>query len=353
MTTDMPAPDAAYLWPPDLTGLLPAFQAETWLGQVHLITGGTALRLYLADEDAIVHVTPGDPGEWLVDLWLICDDRQRGSRRQYRDPWGPRADTDRFALLAEVFLLDAPDPLYRSTVTLHPSPENDPPPGLYDEYSDVWPLQGRVASAAREMLLQADTRDLHARVPGLTVGQAGGLLPFQSEGTWHGHPYYFRYRGGTASLRVGGPDVVSSPLWNATVLYGHAQAGCLDMDEFTYLFCVLGRKLQQAEYRYTFDLREGFHPDPDLPPASALLGINIGQWARSGKEATERLTEWLAALAEQFPDTPAGFTIDDVILTGEDTRAFPDPAPDFAVLSVPAPPRTDVGPAFDVRPDES
>lgn len=92
-------------------------------------------------------------------------------------------------------------------------------------------------------LLRRSTATVTRLIPGLDVETAGGACPFQAEGTWNGHPFYFRYRGGFAALRVGGQDVIIDPRWVASMDYGDPMAGFLDMAEFTYLMCVLAEQI--------------------------------------------------------------------------------------------------------------
>jgi hypothetical protein len=69
----------------------------------------------------------------------------------------------------------------------------------------------------------------------------GGVLPFQATGTWFGYAFYFRYRGGHASLSIGESEetVVRAPLWKARIPYGDTLGGVLDFHEFLELFATL------------------------------------------------------------------------------------------------------------------
>lgn len=98
-------------------------------------------------------------------------------------------------------------------------------------------------------------RDLSARVPGLLVTSAGGACPFQSEGTLHGYPYYFRYRSGWVSLELRHPQTEehsSEHLYSAGMEYGDDLAGWLDRDEFITLLTTLVPQLQRAPYLWEF-----------------------------------------------------------------------------------------------------
>ena len=48
----------------------------------------------------------------------------------------------------------------------------------------------------------------------------GGNCPVQGEGTVDGKPFYFRARGESWSMSIGGPDVVGAPEWYWEEDYG-------------------------------------------------------------------------------------------------------------------------------------
>jgi hypothetical protein len=119
----------------------------------------------------------------------------------------------------------------------------------------LWRVFRKAMSQARA---QADTAGLRARIPGLHVVSLGGSHPFQADGTWHGYPFYFRFRYGTARLDVGRPATGGVPLWTAeTDFEGYWGAGDLTIEEFTTLFCQLGASLSRHQ-----DADLSAFPDP-------------------------------------------------------------------------------------------
>ena len=61
----------------------------------------------------------------------------------------------------------------------------------------------------------------------------GGNCPVQAEGTINGKEFYFRARGDSWSLRIGGDDVVMAPDWSYEEDYGDNPfaAGWMTEDE--------------------------------------------------------------------------------------------------------------------------
>jgi hypothetical protein len=114
---------------------------------------------------------------------------------------------------------------------------------------------------AREQRLRTELDLLYAHVPDLWVNYAGGAVPFQAHGEWEGHQFYFRYRHGRASLSVGGNDAVIAPRWTAATAYGDGLSGFLDMDEFIYLFGLLGQRLQTAPQPYVYGYQGALEAD--------------------------------------------------------------------------------------------
>lgn len=97
-----------------------------------------------------------------------------------------------------------------------------------------------------------ETQRLALAVPHLDIFDAGGMVPFQASGLWEEYPFYFRYRHGHASLSVGGEDPVTAPRWTASATYGDPMSGFLTVNEFHYLFCYLGHRLEPAPQLYVF-----------------------------------------------------------------------------------------------------
>ena len=79
--------------------------------------------------------------------------------------------------------------------------------------------------------------------PEITTTLIGGNCPVQAEGTINGHEFYFRARGDSWSLSVGGPDVVGHPVWYYEQPYGEwPDAGWMSVDE-ARAFILKGAKI--------------------------------------------------------------------------------------------------------------
>lgn len=103
-------------------------------------------------------------------------------------------------------------------------------------------------------------RDLSAKIPGLLVESAGGVCPFQSEGTLQGMPYYFRYRSGYVSLTTMEPlsddvDEVDTlcPLYVAGTEFGEPLDGYLNRQQFVDLMLALVPQLEPAAFLWEFE----------------------------------------------------------------------------------------------------
>lgn len=172
----------------------------------------------------------------------------------------------------------------------------------------------------RQIRIDIETKAILDRIPNLKFESYGGMVPFQAEGKWLDWDFYFRYRSGEATLRIGyweetGPtkdseDLISAPYWASHTGYGDEFDGCLNMDEFAKLFIELASNLGDGWFPYQFEEVEGekriFAPARTLDDALKLLE------ERSAKE--ERV----------YSRTPSK----------QDDRVFPAERPDFLVLPV-------------------
>ena len=189
-----------------------------------------------------------------------------------------------------------------------------------------------------------DWSELERRVPGLSVSQAGGSVPFQSEGTLCGYSYYFRYRGGGVSLAVGAtdstPTVWSGALWSATTSYGDEWGGSLSQVEFEALMVELVPQLTRAPFLWQFSGRK-------VKLEDTALGVTMTRTyheeiyrslAHTADEAYERLHS-LDPVLESHGWTPkrqkAYFALREIhpVPLNEDTRVFPHPEPTFSVVA--------------------
>lgn len=97
----------------------------------------------------------------------------------------------------------------------------------------------------------ADWDFLSEVIPGLVITSAGGILPYQAEGTLHGLPFYFRCRHEQASIRlvaVGENAVSGSTLYTASTPAPHM----INDEQFIELLIHLVSSLKPAEFRWEF-----------------------------------------------------------------------------------------------------
>lgn len=69
--------------------------------------------------------------------------------------------------------------------------------------------------------------------PDIQIKWLGGNCPVQAEGTVNGKEFYFRARGDSWSMQIGGEDVVGDPEWEYEEDYGEGpyDAGWMTEDE--------------------------------------------------------------------------------------------------------------------------
>ena len=78
------------------------------------------------------------------------------------------------------------------------------------------------------------------------IGKPYGNCPVQAEGVVDGHDFYFRARGDSWSLGIGGEDPVAAPLWYYEEAYGvWPEAGYISDDQ-AYEFIQEAIKLFRA-----------------------------------------------------------------------------------------------------------
>ena len=173
-------------------------------------------------------------------------------------------------------------------------------------------------------------------IPTVIVSSAGGIVPFQAEGLLHGHPFYYRDRGGRASLKVNHVDAEnaygSDVLWSASI----------DTEEFgaweTFFrnFVYLVDHLEKHPYLYYF---KGYEV-VDYKTAertSETKDYEYAGWGFSAEEAyayTREPSAYLVSagisedmqermwLAREMESTPVK----------EDDRDYPAETPNFHVV---------------------
>ena len=204
-----------------------------------------------------------------------------------------------------------------------------------DYYIDTEEGYQAVSSALHNIAFNAtdrrDTEMIYARVPGLYIDGMGGSAPFQADGTWgEGFTWYFRYRHGYASLKVGWNEsddqdkqygYLINPHWVAGVKYSDDEYdGSLEVPEFTKLFCRLAKELKSEPFAYEF---KQLNPDPKgIIPMPAT----IRAW--DAKKARLELD------GKPYPYNSPHFKDKEYAMEplSEDIRVYPWPAPKFTVL---------------------
>lgn len=237
----------------------------------------------------LAHLVPSDLRHWRVAVWVVSTARDLELTRLALTV----AETSAPHATADVMI---PEDAFETSLD---------PAGVH-----YWYLRERMY----EMQLGVQLQPLTSRVPGLVVTDAGGAMPFQAHGTWHGYPFYFRYRSGHASLDISTDQdtVFSTPYWSAGCQYGDDYDGSLNMDEFIELFTRLGSQLVRAPFAYHF-------PDRDEAEDPARGGAWV--WGHTLAEACRSLRTEVDD-PDRFLPTPSN----------RDTRAFPPAGPQFVVL---------------------
>ena len=171
---------------------------------------------------------------------------------------------------------------------------------------------------SRQARMNRDTKPILDRIPNLEFESYGGMVPFQADGKWDGWPFYFRYRSGHVSLKLGywkgeGPnedsiDLTQAPYWASSQSYGDPLDGCLNMKEFISLFIELAANLEDGWFSYEFKEVDGegsFHA-----------------YGKTKEEAFRNLQTFSSTKGKVFSPEPIM----------EDNRVFPSVRPDFLVL---------------------
>lgn len=198
-------------------------------------------------------------------------------------------------------------------------------------------LRWITASDYRSVLRHRYT-ELFKRIPSLQLHSAGGMLPFQAEGTIDGLPFYFRYRSDYMSLTVAASErdeFWSKPLYQAGQEYGDGDGygGVLSHEEFMEQFPKMVKMLKKAPLLWEFKGR--YLQDNEEFNHTAGKEVTRHAWGYTAEEAyaclhsmeyfeDESLHETMRKVAENQNLSPISSTVDD--------RVFPDPEPDFAAL---------------------
>lgn len=182
---------------------------------------------------------------------------------------------------------------------------------------------------------------LEAFIPGIQVTSAGGLIPFQAEGTLHGHPFYYRERGGEASLNVGDlnggkPYIGDKALWSASEEVEEFRSG----PEWIVTLIRLVDTLDRSPFRYEFLGKEvnitGGKNNIEGLVTSEREQLYSG-WGFSAEEAfaaahetSKYLLEYLE-WEEEFAAAVRRMRNLSPVPVNQDTRDYPEDTPDFRV----------------------
>lgn len=170
---------------------------------------------------------------------------------------------------------------------------------------------------------------LEFRFPALEITQAGGVCPFQAEGTLHGMAFYFRYRHGYAELRIPSRQGWFKPLYCAGAEFGTSEdQGWLDGPEFVEVMSQLIPRLERARIFWEFP---GVEPEA-IGQIKAGTPRNYGDWGYTPEQAWASMHEPSQYLtgrgfdAETQAQWIAARRMSPVTVT-VDNRVFPDPDP--------------------------
>ena len=179
-------------------------------------------------------------------------------------------------------------------------------------------ITNEIRRISRQTRMNRDTKPILDRIPNLEFQSYGGMVPFQADGKWNGWDFYFRYRSGHVTLKLGyyggeGPtgdaiDLTQAPYWASSKSYGDPLDGCLNMDEFISLFLELASNLEDGWFSYSFKEIDG----EDI----------VYTYAETLEKALEALKIHSSKRGKTYSTTPVM----------EDNRIFPALKPDFLVL---------------------
>jgi hypothetical protein len=192
-------------------------------------TVSRSITISRRDEGSYTIARPNNDLTWQVDTWLTA-----------RVTSDPATMTLALAVLAD--RASETPPNYTDIID----------PAIFDDINTSKPRSGhaRVAHLIFRVIdlhIQQHEKDQFAALaPGAALRSHGGAVPFQAYGTWHDYEFYFRYRGGLASLRIGtsSETVVGQPLWSAHEQYGPGLDGYMDFHEFLDVFARLAAHLE-------------------------------------------------------------------------------------------------------------
>lgn len=296
-------------------------EATTWLSHVSPALASLREKPHLSDwstRESSIRYAEGPGGDWHVQdvaLGVALHLQQVGPDTLFAVAWAlahPVSGDGELVSLALHCLPSSP-PLTTLTVGAEAAAS-----WTGEEVPSVRGVANLLTGILDTVSHERDGNALQAAAPDVILEWAGGAVPFQGFGTWLGYPFYFRYRGGWASLDIGMPggDPLDPTLWSAGVDYGENLSGWLDFSEFVLLLAYLSQRLEKASFPFQFRV---ISREPDAGD-NTEVGDTITLWGTTAHEAYESLarTRWRSWEVEGTP-------------VNRDVRVFPGTAPAFVV----------------------
>lgn len=206
-----------------------------------------------------------------------------------------------------------------------------------DEEMAEWYAYLTIVNVHNDNRRRAVLDDLYRFIPGFSLEYYGGSCPVQAEGSLNGLRFYFRYRGGFASLKVG-VDAIGEPMYSASKEYGDELQGWATDGEFLDLFKELYLNLERSPFLWQFnatfirDIEGTLHKKGDVEKQYS--------WGHTAEEAFEhfvnsgdRYAEMDGPLHEYWQMFLASVSLKPEPVN-RDLRQFPDPEPVFEFRAV-------------------
>lgn len=171
----------------------------------------------------------------------------------------------------------------------------------FDEYEEGQEIEFDMY--ARDI---ADFAWLKEFIPGIVIYSAGGVCPFQAEGYLDGFNFYYRERGGVASIQLANSKNECYDL--ATALY----TADIEVEEFREglgwfsTLMNLIEKLEKPPYRYSFQKNaidygpDGNTPTKKLDENGNVIHTDFPGWGFTVEEAFENASNAIEGMRERF-----------------------------------------------------
>lgn len=142
---------------------------------------------------------------------------------------------------------------------------------------------------------------LDAVIPGLKVHSLGGIAPFQADGIWGPYEWYYRERGGYASLRLA--PIATFPGAQEALYSAKGEVAEFSGPEgWVPRFLKLWEKLERSPFLYEFPAREVNYEKTEGGLELVLTGEDILQpgWGYSPTDAWLNTAQYSAYYEEYF-----------------------------------------------------